>query len=112
MRAGFLRHRVTIQALVETPDGQGGKSVSWSNLVTVWASVTGRGGKEFQTAKQTRATLTDEVHMRYRAGITPDMRIVHDGRVLSIAQPPYDPDGRRRELVLFCEGITGEQAVA
>lgn len=108
MRAGQLRHRVTVQRKVQTPDGQGGQSTTWRDVASCWASIDGRGGREFQTAKQTRATLTDEVTIRYRPGITAAMRIVHRDRVLSIAQPPMDPDGRQRELHLFCEAIDGE----
>jgi SPP1 family predicted phage head-tail adaptor len=108
MQIGKLRHRVIIQEKVLTPDGQGGNSQSWREFATVWASVESQGGREFQTARQTRATLTDQVVMRYRAGITSDMRIVHRGRILAIARPPMDPDGRERELLLFCEEISGE----
>lgn len=98
---GDLRHRVTLQQIVATSDGH-----TWRDVATLWASVTGgAGGREFQTARQARATLTDQIIIRHRDGITPDMRILHRDRVLSITQPPIDPDGRRRWLFLFCEEI-------
>lgn len=108
MKAGALRARIRIQQRAESSDGQGGTALSWADVCQAWASISGRGGREFQTAKQTRSALTDEIHIRYRPGITAAMRVVTANRVLSIAQPPYDPDGRRRELVLFCEEIQGE----
>lgn len=108
MRIGQRRHRVTIQQTVTSPDGQGGNTKLWRDVATVWASVEGRGGREFQTARQTRATLTDEVGIRFRDDVASDMRVIHRNRVLSIVQPPMDPTGRRRDLLLFCEMIEGE----
>jgi SPP1 family predicted phage head-tail adaptor len=101
MRIGDLRHRIVVQQIIATPDGH-----AWSDVATLWACVTGgAGGREFQTARQSRATLTDQIEIRYRPGITQDMRILHGDRVLSIAQPPIDPDGRRKRHLIFCEEI-------
>lgn len=108
MRAGQLRTRVTLQSLSTADDGQGGKTNTWVDVTTTWAAVSAKGGREFQTAKQTRATLTDEVRLRYRPGITSKMRLVVGGRVLSIVGPPIDVDLRHRELILLCEAIDGE----
>lgn len=108
MQTGKLRSRVRFQSASTTPDGQGGVTKSWVDQFTVWASVSGTGGRTFQTAKQSRATLTDEVRIRYRSGITPDMRLIVGARVLKIAQPPIDVESRHREMVLLCEEIVGE----
>lgn len=101
MRIGDLRHRIVVQQIIATPDGH-----AWNDVATLWACVTGgAGGREFQTARQSRATLTDQIEIRYRPGITQDMRILHGDRVLSIAQPPIDPDGRRKRHLIFCEEL-------
>lgn len=109
MRAGQLRTRVTIQSRSQSDDGQAGTTNTWVDVVTVWGAVSSKGGREFQTAKQTRATLTDEVRIRYRSDIAANMRVVVlGGPVLSIVAPPIDVDRRHRELILLCETIEGE----
>lgn len=108
LAAGTLNRQVTLQRAVPAGDGQGGTTRTWTDVAATWAAISARGGKEFQTAKQTRATLTDEVRIRYRTGITADMRVVYGTRVLSIAQPPIDVDARHEQLLLLCEEIDGE----
>lgn len=55
---GELRHRLTLEAPVETPDGAGGVTRSFATVATLWAAVTPvsmRGGVE---AADLAATVT------------------------------------------------------
>ncbi len=81
--AGDLRDRVTVLKRSTSSDGQGGRSTSWVDLVT--GSVTSltrfaarvmpmRAAERLQAAA-IGATLGYVVTLRYRADITPAMRI-------------------------------------
>lgn len=100
---GDLRHRVTVQRQQKVPDGRGGFVTSWVDVATVWAAVQALRPYERIQAQQTQTGMTHQVVIRYRTGVTADMRIVHDGRFLYLQGPPVDPDGRRRWLQLLCE---------
>ena len=84
MKIGDLRHRITFQQPIKTPDGHKGHTVKWQDVVTVWASVEPLSGREYFYSHQIKAEVTHRVKMRYRAGITVKMRIKHKGRVLEI----------------------------
>lgn len=86
------------------PDGGGGYTTG--DPVTfaagVRAAVEPLEGHERLDAMQTKADVTHRVRMRYRAGITSKMWIVHVGRTLRISGPPIDTDERHREMTLLC----------
>lgn len=102
MRAGRLRHRVTVEQLLVTDDGYGGQSQAWSTFATVWASVEPLQGREYFQAQQAQATVTHKVTMRHLDGVTHDMRVKHGSRALNIVSV-IDTEERGRELVLMCE---------
>lgn len=102
MRAGKLRHRLTIQEPTDTVgDTYGDATITWSDYATVWGSVTPLRGQEQYQADQVQAGVTHRVTMRYRVGITSKMRISHNGRVLSIMSV-IDREDRNIELELMC----------
>lgn len=100
MRAGKLRHRITIQTPTTT-NTSGVPTTTWSTFATRWASVEPFDGREFQRADQTQAQLTHTVRLRWLAGVTSQMRVVHDGRYLNIERV-IDKDERHIELELVC----------
>lgn len=102
MRAGRLRHRVTIQKPTEgDADSYGDTVASWSDVATaVPAEVTTLSGREAYQANQVHPEATVQVKMRYRSDVTTAMRLVHDGRTLSI--DGLLPDARKRELACLC----------
>lgn len=107
MRAGELRHKITFQKLDKVKDPISGELIDdWTNFATVWGSVEDLAGKEFFAAQQINAEITTQVKIRYLKGIKATMRIIYDDRVLEIAAPPMDPDGRKRELHLLCKGVS------
>lgn len=102
MSAGALRHRVTIELPVETPDGQGGQTVVWSPLATVWAEIRPLKTDETVNAHQVEARTTHVIRVRHRTDILPTMRVVLGMRTFAI-QGVLDDGERRRYLHLFCE---------
>lgn len=100
-----MRNRLTIQQPVRTPDNQGGYSLSWQDVATVWADVRQLAGREYLMAQQLSTALSHQVSMRYRADVVPSWRGVdEDGNVLDV-HSVANPDGVKRETVLLCEQV-------
>lgn len=105
MRAGLLRTRLTLQKPVRTADGQGGFTLDWQDVDTVWARVTPLSGREQMLAEQLSTGLTHQVSMRYYSGVLPTWRgVTDDGAILNI-RSVSNPDSKRREHQLYCEQI-------
>lgn len=100
IRAGKLRHLITIQQPGTGRDACGGVlSNSWVDFATdVRASVEPLQGREFFATVQQGAELTTRFRLRYLPGVRPDMRIIHQGRVFLISAPPIDVNMLHREL--------------
>jgi len=104
VRAGELRHRVTIQQKSVVRDTYGEEDVTWTDVATVWGSVEPLQGREFIEAKQTQAEITTRIRIRYRSGISPEMRAVWDGHTYDL-EAVIDVGGRKRELHLMCTEV-------
>lgn len=108
MRAGKLRHRVTIQRERgegdpgHVPDGEGGYELAWIDVATVWASVRPLSVKEQTFAAQLQYSRTHEVKLRWRNGLTAAHRLLFKGRPLNIRGVSV-LDEIRHEQVLQCE---------
>lgn len=88
LKAGKLRHRITIEAPVETRDPDSGEVlVSWTPLYTkVAAAIEPLSVKEFIASKTLQSQITAHITIRYRDGLTAKMRINHNGKI-------YNPEG-------------------
>lgn len=75
MRAGNLRHSISVETNTISVDANGDRTESWATFLTCWASIETGNGREFFAAKQTIADLTHTIRMRYVAALAPDMRI-------------------------------------
>ena len=85
MRAGLLRHRITLQAPMHQPGEWGGADATeWQDVATVWAAVEPIAGREFFAAAQAQSEVTHRVRIRCRSGVRADMRVSFGGRVLTI----------------------------
>ncbi len=104
MRAGELRHRITIQQATETPSTSGAITQTWSTVATVWAAIEALSGREAFAAQQVNAQVSSRIRIRYRAGITPKMRIVFGARTFNI-ESVMDMESRRRELQLLVSEV-------
>lgn len=78
MEAAKLRHRVRIEELKQTQDQTTGHiSESWETVATVWANVAPVSAREFVTNQEKQGLATVRITIRYRAGLLPNMRLIH-----------------------------------
>ena len=84
MRAGRLRHRLTLQYKSESRSATGDIVTAWVTDSTVWGSIEPLTGREFVAASQTQNEIPVRIVMRYHSTITPSWRIVNDSLVYSI----------------------------
>lgn len=102
---GALRRRMTLQVRTLNPDGGGGFAESWSDLAAFWADMEPTASVETIIGEQQQHRVTHQVTIRYRAGIQPGQRLIHDGRALYILGI-VNPGERNAFLKLQCEERT------
>ena len=106
MRAGRLRHRVSIRALQAAKDPTNGQvTKTWSEFATVFAAVEPMSAKQFDGAEQNSSKVMTVVTIRWRAGILPSMRIHHGNRILEIQGVLPDKKSGREYLTLPCHEV-------
>ncbi len=105
LMAGKLRHRIAIQQRTTDQDDYGQQLDQWDDVARVWADIEPLNGRELLAAAAVQAETTHTVTMRYRPGITPQLRINYNGRLFNILNV-LDDNERHRTLTLLCsEGL-------
>ena len=99
IRAGYLKDRVGLLEQTSTNDPQWGSTPEWTPKGTIWAAVTPVSATERAANAGVQSAISHRVTMRWRDDVTSKHRLVYRGRVLEIVGA-YDPDGRRRELLI------------
>lgn len=84
MDIGRLKHRITFQKLVNSKNEYGELENSWNDVITVWAEVRPTTGRSFFNAKQINSEISHSVYIRYRNGLSPNMRIKFKGRIFEV----------------------------
>lgn len=109
MQSGKLRERVAIQSKSVIRDGFGAEQISWVAVATVCANVRSTDGTEQveSSVDQVVATISHSVLIRYRAGLSPAMRLVWRGKALQILSI-VESDNLQRQLILKCSEIVGD----
>ena len=107
MRAGKLRHRVTIERPGQTQDPATGEMIDgWTPVATVWADKRPSSAREFKQSQAGQSEITGEFQIRYREGIDATMRMVHKGKVYNIEGVLEDNESGRQWLTLpYSEGV-------
>jgi len=103
MRAGSLRHLVTIEKPTVGEDAHGFPVTTWATFATVRASIEQIKAYDKAAVAATWPGADSTITMRYVAGVTGNMRVNHGGVIYSILGQPNNVDGRNRELILTCE---------
>lgn len=102
MRAGQLRHRVTVERPVNTVQDDGSRVTTWQTVATVWARVAPLSGRELLVAQQINAEVTVGVTVRSPSvDVQPDYRIVFKDRRYDVTSV-IDQDERGIEKMLMC----------
>ncbi|ECI4531672.1 head-tail adaptor [Salmonella enterica subsp. diarizonae] len=107
MRAGKMRHRITIQAANITRDAAGEPLHEWYDVATVWADVQSISSREYLSGGVESLKITNRIWTRYLPGITSDNRIIYSsknapGSVFNI--DAVLPDARLTRLEILCSG--------
>ena len=110
LRAGDLKHRVTIRRAVEVKTATGGYSASWEPVVTVWAEVRGLGGRESVMDKVLQGVSVYRIRIRWRGDVLTTDQLRAEGaaflgRDLNIRSAD-DPDGTRDQLVIVADSAS------
>lgn len=85
--AARLRQRITFERSVETTDGAGGVSRSFTEVATVWAEIipqTPSISDEKYLYGQMQSSITHRILLRYRNDITTAMRVRYAGRCFNL----------------------------
>lgn len=86
LAAGALDQRVVVQSNTTTPDSQGGRSSSWGTFATIWASVKAVSGSEVLQTAAVTSLVSYEIEARWRADLTPGMRVLWTPRGAAAAK--------------------------
>lgn len=84
MDIGKLKHKITFQQVSNLKNEYGEQEKEWLDVKTVWAEIKPISGKQFFTAKQINSEISHNIYIRYRAGLSPDMRIKFKERTFEI----------------------------
>lgn len=108
MRAGKLRHKVTIQAPGLVQDPVSGEMLpGWTDFASAWASIEPLSARDFIAAQANQSEITARIVIRYRPGILPTMRVLHRGKVYAIEGALPDADSGLEYLTLpVSEGVS------
>jgi len=90
--AGRARHRVKLQSKSVTKNGIGEEIVTWADVVTdtedhcLWAEVWPLKGREFFSAQSTQYAADVRFRLRYRPGLSREMRVLWNDDPYDIVQ--------------------------
>ena len=110
LAAGRLRHKVTIQEPRHPQDPNTGEvRTVWVDFATdVAAEIAPLSVREFIASSQMQSQITARITIRYRGGLTPQMRILHPstGKIYNPAGWLADPDSGLEYVTAPCsEGV-------
>lgn len=97
IKAGDLRHRITIESASRVSDGAGGASATWTLVAEVWAAIWTRTSDETFAHDRVAGRATHDIWIRHRGDVKPEMRIRSGTRTFDILGV-IDPEDRGRWL--------------
>ena len=105
MQAGRLNRRCVLQAPGTATDEIGQPIPGWTDVATLWADIRMKSGLEAIKAGAPVSTVQASIRVRYRAGITAGMRVVHNLQVYQITAVMPDVGGREY-VDLVCQAAS------
>lgn len=101
MRAGELRHRITLQRKGQVQDPNTGAMIdTWATVATVWAGIEYLSVREFIAARTGQVEISARITIRYRTGIDATMRAVRGDQIFNIHGVLPDNGSGREYLTL------------
>lgn len=105
MRAGKLDKRLVFEQPSNVKGAMGGSTTTWATFCTVWGGIHPISGRETLSADMIDTEITAKCFIRYKAGITPDMRISHDGKLWNIHAVINKDLANKYLEILISEGL-------
>lgn len=96
--AGQLTARLDLESVVETPDGQGGVTLSHVVTASLWARLEPVTADLEELGHVERQAVTHRIWIRHSESVAPGMRFCKGARIFTI-RTVHDPDDRGRYLV-------------
>lgn len=96
------RHRVSIQSLTDTPDGEGGFSRSWSTASTVYAAIYPVKASQVFEYNSVNQEITHIILMRGYITVNATNRLLYGSRVFEVLTKENVQE-RDFKLVLGCK---------
>jgi SPP1 family predicted phage head-tail adaptor len=98
---GTLTDRVVLKGKITTDEDEGGATVVYSTLATVWARVRSLGTRQSFESDARGQSVSHSVVMRFRTDLKAGDRIIYRGRDLEVLGTS-DLNGRRAYLSCQC----------
>lgn len=107
MKAGDLRHRISIQRPELTQDQQTGEMLTtWREIAKVWAKVEPLSVREYIAAASVQSEVTTRITVRAAVAVDETCRIVYRGKTYNVEGVLPDPvSGRDYKTVPCSEGV-------
>ena len=100
MNFSKMRHRITFMKPLSNIQNSMSENVpKYEDIMTVWAFVSPRTGREYDEAQKLRAETTYNVSTRYFSDITPQMYVKFNDRILKI-ESVLDLGEKKEELLI------------
>lgn len=90
-----LNRRVTLQRPSAGKDALGQPNTTWQDVVTVWAHIRNENGMQMLKAGAEVSKLKASIRIRYRIGLTEDMRVIYGSLVYQVAAIVPDEEGKQ-----------------
>lgn len=104
MRAGELRHRISVQRPITSRNEIGEEVVAWETAAVVWAALVPISGRELLQSNQPLGEITTRVRVRWEnaiADINPKWRLLHGPTIYNV-KSAFPKEMRRREIEIMC----------
>lgn len=106
MQAGQLKHKLDIEMELNSQDAYGQLTQVWVVFLRgIWAAIEPISGREYFSSQHVNAEISHRIKIRYKAGITPNMRVKFgDTRYFNIVSV-IDLFEAHREMNLMCTEV-------
>ena len=107
---GDLKRRITLQQRSTTQDAMGGQVTTWSDLLTVWASIEPLSGRALVNAQAVATEVSHKITLRWQSALADPkvvsaLRISYKGRFFNIAAALNENENNNVLILLASEGL-------
>jgi len=103
MGAGKYIHRLQLQRPADAQNSvTGAMTRTWAAVTDLWASIEPLSARELMAAQAQQSQVSVRIEIRYRPGVTADMRLVKGATIYDISGVVPDKKTGREYLTLPC----------